>query len=128
MSKKSVVIGRGSLASALSAATGVPVVERAPEPAITSNWSDSAFRERLLGESSINGFRELVRRELAMFPELRDEAIALCARFSAHPGYSGLVTTLHDIKAEMDKPEFDFGDPARLRRWINWMFHRPQAK
>jgi len=129
MSKKTVAIGRGSLAEALSAATGVALAEKPQEPAITSNWSDSEFRERLTRETGINGFRELVRQELAMFPDVRDEVIVLAARFDAHPGYAKLVATLRDIKTEMDKPEFDFGDPARLRRWINWMFHRavPQS-
>lgn len=129
MPKKLIVVGggKGTLAMALAAATGTPVAETPQEPTITYEaLLETEVRNRAEQAPTINEFREVVRRHLPRIPELRDEFIALASRFSAHPGHGKLTRTLTAMKDEMDKPEFEFGDPARLQRWINWMMNRPE--
>jgi hypothetical protein len=129
--KRVLVVGRGSLADALATAVGVTAIERPAAPSITRNGgalladeSEQVLRQRLTNADGIHAFREILRTALPQAPELRDTMAVLSARFSAHEGYPKLVALMTDLKAEMDKPEFDYGDPERLRRWVNWMFSR----
>lgn len=131
MSQKTVLTGRGSFTTALAGALGgVPLPETPAKPTITRNGvaldfaPEQGLRDRLQSAQSINAFREALREALPSSPDIRHDMEALAGRFSEHKGYAKLSSLLDRVRDEMDHPTFDYGDPERLRRWLNRMFNQ----